>query len=88
MRSFGFSAAPPRLPVMPCRCTQRIAIRAIVPRFARELRDAFAGKPRLRMRSEIRGVTEQATEGDGASVPFRSHVGVPHLFVPSWWLTL
>ena len=79
---------PPRLPVMLLRCTQRFDIRAIVPRFARESLDAFEGKPRLQMRSEIRGVTKQATEGDGASVPFRSHAGVPNLLVPIWWLAL
>ena len=83
-----FCGSPPRLPVMLCRCAQRFDIRAIVPRFARESRDAFEGKPRLRVRSENRGVTKQATEVYGASVPFRSHVGVPNLYVPIWWLAL
>jgi hypothetical protein len=74
--------------VTPRRYTQRFDIRAIVSRFARESLDAFEGKPRLQTRPEIRGATKQATEGDGASVPFRSHAGVPNLFVPIWWLAL
>ena len=30
--------------------------------------------------NDMRGATEQATEGEGASVPFRSHAGVLNLF--------
>ena len=49
---------------------------AIDPQVAQHLRRCAA------VAHEIRGVTEQATEGEdeGASVPFRSHVGVPNLF--------
>ncbi len=83
-----FRGSPPGLPATPRRHEQRFDAQAIVSRFARGSLDAFEGKPRSQVRSEIRGVTKQATEGDRASVPFRSHTGVPNLFVPIWWLAL